>query len=79
MITISPCLQNIGQDEGVAIGLRFNPHSPLSEEKYLELQTLIGDAPVVTGDVDAYIQKLVDARTILKEAYGYSDAIVEVW
>jgi hypothetical protein len=62
-----------------AIGLQFNPHSPLTDEQYTQLQTLIGDAPVVTGDVDAYIQKLVDARTILKNAYGYSDEIVEGW
>ena len=61
--------------KGFALVLQFNPHSPLSDARFLEFHELVGDAPVLhtadTGDTDRYRDDLVAARTILGEAYGY--------
>lgn len=66
--------------KGFAIGLQFNPHSPLSREQFLEFHRLVGDAPVLQTASqeaqDAYRANLLAARAILAEAYGFDAANV---
>ena len=66
--------------KGFALGLQFNPASPLEDAKFAELHQLIGDAPVLPGaaaaDLDAYQANLLQARDIIQQAYGFDDANV---
>lgn len=64
-----------------AIGLQFNRHTPLAHERFVEMHVLMGDKPVLVGadDVAAYKADLLKARTILQDAYGYDQALVEAW
>ncbi|MFW5926116.1 MAG: DUF4856 domain-containing protein, partial [Myxococcota bacterium] len=57
--------------KGFALGLQFNPRSPLSDEDFTTLHTLIGDAPVLeeAGAAD-YRDDLLAARDLLQQAYG---------
>lgn len=86
-------LANIGTDDfsysdlakhwselkGFALGLQFNRLSPLSDEDFAQFHTLIGDAPVVTGDVAAYQADLLTARDLLQAAYGFNAENVANW
>ena len=68
-----------GELKGFAIGLQFNPASPmLVGDRFVDFHGLIGDAPVLPDEgaeaTAAYRAKLVEARGILKEAYGFDDA-----
>jgi hypothetical protein len=72
--------------KGFALGLQFNPKSPLHEgTRFADLHGHIGDAPVLPNDaggqdaIDAYKAGLEDARAIMQEAYGFSQANVEAW
>ena len=61
------------------LGLQFNRHSLLSDEKFAQVHNLMGMKPVLTGDVEGYQADLLEARSILKDAYEFSDAIVASW
>lgn len=61
------------------LGLQFNRHSLLSDEKFAQVHNLMGVKPVLTGDVEGYQADLLEARSILKDAYEFSDAIVASW
>ena len=72
--------------KGFALGLQFNPKSPLHEgTRFADLHGHIGDAPVLANDaggqdaIDAYKAGLEAARAIMQEAYGFSQANVEAW
>ncbi len=66
--------------KGFSLGLQFNPKSPVTDVKFTELQALIGMQPVlVKSDVEAYKAKLIKARTILADAYGFDAANVTKW
>lgn len=66
--------------KGFALNFQFNPYSPLSDEKFAELHTLIGDAPVVAIDgVEVYKAKLLEARALLQQAYDFDQENVEHW
>lgn len=74
--------------KGFALGLQFNPESPLTEQQFIDLHAAMGTAPVLAdgsqnggpGPVDnaaaiqAYKDGLDTARTILSTAYGADDA-----
>jgi hypothetical protein len=64
--------------KGFALGLQFNPRSPLTAAKFAEFHTLVGDAPVLKDadeeEIANYKHALRLARAILKEAYGFADA-----
>lgn len=66
--------------KGFALGLQFNPASPLAAAQFAELHQLIGDAPVLPGaetaDIDAYKSNLLQARDIIQQAYGFDAANV---
>ena len=72
--------------KGFALGLQFNPYSPIAgndEEKFakfLELHTLIKDAPVFeAADIAAYQVDLRAARNLLQDVYGLDADIVAGW
>lgn len=64
-----------GEMKGFALVLQFNPHSPLSDAKFVEFHGLVGDAPVLhtadAGTISDYRDDLIAARTLLGDAYGY--------
>lgn len=64
--------------KGFALSLQFNPRSPLTGQQFELLHQKIGDRPALPGDanVDAYKTALLEARNVLKEAYGFADANV---
>jgi hypothetical protein len=64
--------------KGLALALQFNPRSPLDDAAFVELHTLLGDAPVLAtatpAERDAYRAKLREARALLGAAYGFDAA-----
>ena len=70
--------------KGFALGLQFNPRSPIHEgTRFADLHGFIGDRPVLenadAGDISAYQTALGSARDLLRDAYGFSTANVEGW
>ena len=66
--------------KGFALGLQFNPYSPLSDEKFAQFHQLVGDKPEMeTSEIAAYQQKLIQARDILQEAYSFDAENVTNW
>lgn len=69
--------------KGFALGLQFNPNKMISDSDFADLHTAMGDAPVLATapmpQRTMYIADLMDARTILMNAYGFSQANVENW
>ncbi|WP_435274449.1 DUF4856 domain-containing protein [Psychrobium sp. nBUS_13] len=66
--------------KGFALNLQFNPHSPMTAEKFASLQGFIGMKPVLTKEeVAAYKAKLASARTLLREVYNFDADNVENW
>ncbi|CAA0123536.1 Uncharacterised protein [BD1-7 clade bacterium] len=78
--------------KGFALGLQFNRYSPFNEnaasvDKLEEILALMGDAPVLADGkqieaqvgVDAYKTDLLKARSMLQDAYEFSQANVENW
>lgn len=62
--------------EGFALGLQFNPRSPVTAEQFEELHDLIGTSPVLPNEgqarIDEYRQALLDARALLGSAYDFA-------
>ncbi len=62
--------------KGFALSLQFNPRSPLSDTQFRDLHDRIGRAPVLPNrpqeDIDAYRTALLEARDILRDAYGFA-------
>lgn len=68
--------------KGFALALQFSPVKKISDAQLTELHDLIGQAPAIvsgTTEFDDYKEALLDARDILKSAYGFADANVEAW
>jgi len=65
--------------KGFALGLQFNRLSSLSNGDFEQLHTLMGDMPVLTGDVAAYQSDLTAARLILQTAYSFDADNVANW
>lgn len=70
--------------KGFAIGLQFNPRSPMHEgTRFVDLHGFIGDRPVLAnadaGDISDYQAALLSARDLLRDAYGFSTANAEGW
>jgi hypothetical protein len=65
------------------LSLQFSPHSPLSDEKFTELQALIGTEPVLPNaplpSIESYKVNLQAAHDLLKEAYEFTDQNVGAW
>ena len=75
--------------KGFALGLQFNPRSPLhadfdgSQTRFQRLHALLRDAPPCVASVCTneaqYRSDLLDARALLGQAYGFAQANLEVW
>ncbi len=67
--------------KGFVISLQFNPRSALTTETLIEINTLIGDQPVLSNDdaVEDYVAKLAMARAKLAQAYDFNATNVENW
>ena len=62
--------------KGFALSFQFNPRSPLSNEQFTELHSLLGQSPSLPGD-DAdldYPANLRAARALIGNAYDFDDA-----
>lgn len=61
--------------KGFALGLQFNPRSPLTDADFASMQQLMRDAPVLPGadaaEISSYRDDLLAARTILANAYDF--------
>ena len=67
--------------KGFALNLQFNRFSPLTDQDYALLHTLMQDAPVVSpeADLEQYKADLLQARDILEAAYGFDSEHVANW
>jgi hypothetical protein len=70
--------------KGFALSFQFNPRSPLSEGDFSDLHAAIGDAPAgasPTSPIDdtAYRTQLIDARTLIGDAYDFDEANILAW
>ncbi|NTS76999.1 DUF4856 domain-containing protein [Catenovulum sp. SM1970] len=66
--------------KGFALGLQFNPSSPLTDEQFAEVHALFRDKPELNSEnFEAYKADLIAARTILQEAYDFAQENVENW
>lgn len=71
-----------GELKGFALGLQFNPRSPLNQDnRFANFHDLIGERPALPGDAgfDTYRTALLDARDLMQEAYGFAQDDVENW
>jgi hypothetical protein len=63
---------------GFALGLQLNPRSHLSHAQQVRLLELLREAPVLPGAADeevaAYRAGILEARDLLRTAYGFADA-----
>jgi hypothetical protein len=64
--------------KGFALCFQFNPRSRLSSSDFAELHALLGDAPVFAApdapEALAYRTKLLGARALLGDRYGFDEA-----
>lgn len=72
--------------KGFALGLQFNPYSPITDEQFAEIQSLFGDKPVIVSfgsedrtAVDAYRADLLAARDIMQAALSLDADNVANW
>jgi hypothetical protein len=68
--------------KGFALGLQFNPRSPLNEgTRFVDFHDLVAERPALPGDADfdAYREHLLDARALMQEAYDFAQSDVENW
>jgi hypothetical protein len=72
--------------KGFALGLQFNPHSPITDEQFAQVQAYFGQKPVFvafgsedTTAMEAYRADLLLARDILQEALSLDAENVENW
>jgi hypothetical protein len=72
-----------GEMKGYAWALQYNPFKMITDAQLQQLHTLLGDKAVYaaseSAEHTAYIQKLNDAREILKTAYGFSTENMDKW
>jgi hypothetical protein len=66
--------QHWGEMKGFALGLQFNPRSPMLGD-FVQLHTLIGDRPIHAGDAlqlrSDYKAQLLQARDLVEAAYDF--------
>ena len=64
-----------GEMKGFALGLQFNPHSPVSDSDFDTIHNLFGDAPVLSNasaeEIESYRADLITARSLMGTAYGF--------
>ena len=70
--------------KGFALGLQFNPHSPLQTGTlFADLHNHMGDAPVLENataqEIADYKAALESARELIRTAYGFAEANANNW
>ncbi|ALO35684.1 hypothetical protein CMT41_13880 [Colwellia sp. MT41] len=67
--------------KGFALGLQFNPYSPITDAQFKAMHVYFKDAPVLVGaaDVTAYRADLIKARDILQTALSFDAENVANW
>lgn len=66
--------------KGFAFSFQFNPNSPITAEAFVRVHELIGQAPVTeASEVAAATTALLEARTIMGDAFGFNSNDVENW
>lgn len=71
--------KHFSEMKGFALGLQFNERTQLSDSDFEAIHQLMGTAPVMQGDVEAYQSGLLQARSILDNAYNFDTENVENW
>jgi hypothetical protein len=83
----STMAKHFSELKGFALGLQFNPYSPIAGNdeakfaKFVEFHTLVKDAPVFSSaqDIAQYKTDLSTARKILQDVYELDAATVDNW
>jgi len=67
--------------KGFALGLQFNPYSPMTDAQFEAMHVLLKDAPVLVGaaDITEYQVGLIEARDILQTALSLDADNVANW
>jgi hypothetical protein len=67
--------------KGFALGLQFNPYSPMTDAQFEAMHVLLKDAPVLVGaaDITEYQAGLIEARDILQTALSLDAENVAGW
>lgn len=70
--------------KGFALSFQFNPRSDMSATDFAAVHAAIGDAPVGASaaspvDDEDYRAQLLQARTLIGDAYGFDEANLLVW
>jgi len=67
--------------KGFALGLQFNPYSPMTDAQFEAMHVLLKDAPVLVGatEVATYQSDLIKARDILQTALSFDAENVTGW
>ncbi len=65
--------------KGFGLGLQFSEYGVISDEDFVTLHELFGTEPDLTGDVDAYIADLAEARDLLQASYELDADNVANW
>lgn len=69
--------------KGFALSLQFNPRSRVQGADFVTLHAKIGMQPALpnseASEISAYRAQLLEARDLLQDRYGFSDAQVAAW
>ncbi|GEK10607.1 DUF4856 domain-containing protein [Pseudoalteromonas peptidolytica] len=66
--------------KGFALNFQFNPFSPVTDADFAKIHELMGDKPELAADkVEAYKSALLEARSIIANAYGFDAENVANW
>lgn len=83
-------IKHWGELKGFALGLQFNPRSPLladgdasGVEDFVQFHGLVGERPALpdagTSELNDYRADLLAARALMAQAYGFASQDVENW
>ena len=76
----SKTAKHFSELKGFALGLQFNPYSPMTDAQFEAMHVLLKDAPVlVVADVAVYQSDLIKARDILQAALKFDAENVAGW
>lgn len=73
--------KHFSEMKGFALNLQFNPESPMTSAQFAEVNTLLGNKPVIVGEAEIleYQTQLLEARNILQAAYDFDADNVQNW
>jgi len=78
--SFSDTAKHFSELKGFALGLQFNPYSPITNDQFEEFHMLVQDEPVlVEANVADYQADLIKARDILQSALGFDTDNVVNW